>query len=185
MTPTKRARRSAAAMWTGDTASQHLGMTIVEVGEGTATLRMTVQPHHTNGHGQCHGGITFSLADSAFAFACNSRNRSTVAQHSAITHLAPGRTGDVLTATARELGLSGRNGIYDVTVTNQDGTPIAEFRGFSRAITGRLFDEQDEGQEQDMKDPSVFATPYIDQQVPDAPGSAGRTAAARMNRKKG
>jgi acyl-CoA thioesterase len=81
------------------------------------------------------------LADSAFAFACNSRNQSTVAQHNVISYLAPGRVGDVLTATAREVSLNGRNGIYDVTVTNQDGTRIAEFRGFSRAITGRLFDE--------------------------------------------
>jgi acyl-CoA thioesterase len=128
-------------MWKGDAASQSLGMAIAEVDEGTATLKMTVQPQHANGHDLCHGGITFALADSAFAFACNSRNQSTVAQHNVISYLAPGRVGDVLTATAREVSLNGRNGIYDVTVTNQDGTRIAEFRGFSRAITGRLFDE--------------------------------------------
>ncbi|MEQ9695377.1 hydroxyphenylacetyl-CoA thioesterase PaaI [Shimia sp. SDUM112013] len=141
MTPKDRAEKSAAAMWAGDRASQDLGMTIVEVDEGRAVLQLTVAERHSNGHGICHGGITFSLADSAFAFACNSRNQSTVAQHNIISYLAPGRLGDVLTATATELSLTGRSGIYDVKVTNQDGTVIAEFRGFSRAIKGQLFEE--------------------------------------------
>lgn len=141
MTPKQRADRAAAAMWQGDLASQTLGMSITDVDEGTATLQLTVEPRHANGHAICHGGITFALADSAFAFACNSRNQSTVAQHNMISYLAPGRVGDVLTATATEVSLAGRSGIYDVTVTKQDGTKIAEFRGFSRAIKGQLFEE--------------------------------------------
>ncbi len=141
MTPKERAERSAAAMWEGDRASQTLGMSIVEMDEGKAVLQMTVGKDHANGHAICHGGITFSLADSAFAFACNSRNQSTLAQHNVISYLAPGKVGDVLTATATEVNLAGRSGIYDVIVTKQDGTKIAEFRGFSRAIKGQLFEE--------------------------------------------
>ena len=141
MTPTQRAEKSAAAMWADDHASKWAGMEISHMDEGTATLQLTVAQHHCNGHGICHGGVTFMLADSAFAFACNSRNQSTVAQHNTISFTAPGRLGDSLTATAREVSLSGRNGIYDVTVTNQQGQTIAEFRGMSRAIKGQLFDE--------------------------------------------
>ena len=141
MTPKDRAEKSAAAMWAGDAASQGLGMRIVDVDEGRATLALKVKPEHCNGHGMCHGGITFSLADSAFAFACNSRNQSTVAQHNSITYTAPGALGDVLTATATEVSLTGRSGIYDVQVTNQDKQLIATFRGLSRAIKGRLFEE--------------------------------------------
>ncbi|TMV07553.1 hydroxyphenylacetyl-CoA thioesterase PaaI [Ruegeria sediminis] len=141
MTPKERAEKAAAAMWAGDNASKWAGMAITLVDEGTATLEMTVEPHHCNGHGICHGGVTFMLADSAFAFACNSRNQSTVAQHNVISFVAPGQLGDRLIATASELSLTGRSGIYDVTVTNQDGRKIAEFRGFSRAINGTLFDE--------------------------------------------
>ncbi|MEQ9239919.1 hydroxyphenylacetyl-CoA thioesterase PaaI [Roseovarius indicus] len=141
MTPKERAEKSAEAMWKDDRASQWFGMEIVEVDEGRAVLRMTVAPEHCNGHGSCHGGVTFSLADSAFAFACNSRNQSTVAQHNIISYLAPGKEGDVLTAVAEETDLSGRSGIYDVTVTNQDGRKIASFRGLSRTIAGTLFDE--------------------------------------------
>ncbi len=141
LTPKEIAEKSAAAMWAGDRASQDLGMSIVEVDEGRAILNLTVAERHANGHGICHGGITFALADSAFAFACNSRNQSTVAQHNMISYLAPGRLGDVLTATATELSLTGRSGIYDVKVTNQNAIVIAEFRGFSRAIKGQLFEE--------------------------------------------
>lgn len=141
MTAQERAEKSAEAMWGPDQASQFLGMQIAEIGEGTATLTMTVRPEFCNGHGICHGGLTFTLADSAFAFACNSRNQATVAQHNQISYLAPGREGDVLTAHAREVNLSGRSGLYDVTVTNQDAVVIAEFRGASRAIRGHLFEE--------------------------------------------
>ncbi|MFV1491055.1 hydroxyphenylacetyl-CoA thioesterase PaaI [Phaeobacter sp. JH18-32] len=141
MTPKERAEKSAAAMWAEDHASKWAGMEITHVDEGEATLELTIAQHHCNGHGICHGGVTFMLADSAFAFACNSRNQSTVAQHNVISFTAPGRLGDTLIATAREISLTGRSGIYDVTVTNQDGQQIAEFRGFSRAIKGQLFDE--------------------------------------------
>jgi len=144
MTPKERAEAAARAMWSDDRASAWLGMELLEVDEGRATLALTVERHHTNGHGICHGGITFALADSAFAFACNSRNQATVAQHNIISYLAPARLGDRLTARAVELSLQGRNGIYDVQVTNQDGARIAEFRGFSRTIRGHLFNE-DEG----------------------------------------
>ncbi|WP_425097716.1 hydroxyphenylacetyl-CoA thioesterase PaaI [Tropicibacter sp. S64] len=143
MTPQDRATRSAEAMWENDKASQWLGLRIAEVGAGTATLTLTVEPHHCNGHAICHGGFIFTLADSAFAFACNSRNAVTVAQHNTISFIAPGKLGDTLTATAREVSLRGRSGLYDVTVTNQTGATIAEFRGASRAIQGQLFPEED------------------------------------------
>lgn len=141
MTPKDRAEKAAAAMWADDRASKWAGMEIIGVDEGEAVLEMTVAEHHCNGHGICHGGVTFMLADSAFAFACNSRNQSTVAQHNSISFTAPGRLGDRLTARAREVSLTGRSGIYDVTVTNQAGQLIAEFRGLSRAINGQLFEE--------------------------------------------
>jgi acyl-CoA thioesterase len=92
----------------------------------------------TNGHGMCHGGYIFTLADSAFAFACNSHNTRTVAQHCAVTFIAPGRLGDVLTATAAEISRTGRSGITDVTVTNQAGETIAVFRGHSRSLGGAI-----------------------------------------------
>ena len=144
MTAKERARRAAAAMWARDAASQWAGMTLGAAEQGAATLNLTVAPHHCNGHAICHGGVIFMLADSAFAFACNSRNQVTLAQHGVISYLAPGHLGDRLSACAREVSLSGRNGIYDGTVTNQDGTVIARFRGMSRRIKGQLFDEEEE-----------------------------------------
>ncbi|WP_146346560.1 hydroxyphenylacetyl-CoA thioesterase PaaI [Falsiphaeobacter marinintestinus] len=141
MTPQDRADRSTAAMWANDNASKWAGMTIVGVGEGRATLELTVMPEQCNGHSICHGGVIFMLADSAFAFACNSRNQSTVAQHNMISFIAPGKAGDHLTAVAQEISLTGRSGIYDVKVINQDGTVVAEMRGMSRAIKGQLFDD--------------------------------------------
>lgn len=143
MTPKERAEKSAAAMWSSDQSSQWFGMTLVEVDEGLSVMNLVVQPHHANGHGICHGGVIFALADSAFAFACNSRNQSTVAQQNQVTYLAPAQIGDTLTATARETSLTGRSGITDVTVINQDEKAIAEFRGLSRAIKGHLFDEEE------------------------------------------
>lgn len=142
LTGQDRAQRSAEAMWASDRASQWMGMQIDEVGEGTARLSMTVEAHHCNGHAICHGGFIFTLADSAFAFACNSRNQVTVAQHNVISFIAPGKQGDRLTAHAREVSLTGRSGIYDIAVTDQDGRVIAEMRGMSRAIKGQLFDEE-------------------------------------------
>ena len=138
LTPKARAEKSAAVMWSDDRASAWLGMSLDAVNEGTATLSLTVEVHHTNGHGMCHGGVIFALADSAFAFACNSRNQATVAQHNSITYIAPGTLGDKLIATAREVNLTGRNGVYDVSVKTQAGKIIAEFRGCSRAVRGNL-----------------------------------------------
>ena len=141
MTPEERAEKSSQAMWQSDDASKWIGMSLIEVKEATATLELIVKKHHCNGHGNCHGGVIYSLADSAFAFACNSRNQSTVAQHNTITYLAPGFLGDTLTAQAVETSLIGRTGIYDVCVTNQNNEVIAEFRGCSRTIKGQLFEE--------------------------------------------
>jgi acyl-CoA thioesterase len=134
------ARRAAEAMWSADAASRWLGMELGEVREGAATLSLAVAPHHCNGHGTCHGGVIFALADSAFAFACNSRNQATVAMHCMVSFLAPARAGDRLEAVAREVALAGRNGIYDVRVT-REGALLAEFRGMSRAVGGAIVKE--------------------------------------------
>jgi len=141
MTPQDRAEKAAQTMWQQDHASQWLGMVLAHASEGRAAMELTVAQHHCNGHGMCHGGVIFALADSAFAFACNSRNQVTVAQHNSITYIASGRLGDRLRAEATEISLTGRSGITDVQVTNQAGTLIAEFRGLSRAIKGTVFDE--------------------------------------------
>ena len=113
-------------------------MRITKVAPGFAELTMTVRHDMVNGHAICHGGFVFTLADSAFAFACNSYNANTVAAGCAIEFLAPSREGDVLTATARERTLVGRNGIYDIEVTNQGGETIALFRGKSTRIKGHV-----------------------------------------------
>jgi len=134
------ARRAAEAMWAGDRASQALGMELVVVAPGAATLRMTVREDMVNGHAIGHGGLTFALADSAFAFACNSYNRITVAAGADVRFRAPTRLGDVLLATATERSREGRDGVYDVLVTRErDGTVVAEFVGRSREIGGTLF----------------------------------------------
>lgn len=135
LSPDDLARACADAMWKEDDASSGLGMTIVEIGPGRATLTMTVRPDMVNGHGIAHGGFIFTLADSAFAFACNSHNQHAVAFQGSITFIKPGKLGDVLVATAREISRSGRSGIYDVRVTVSDEV-IAEFRGHSRTIPG-------------------------------------------------
>ncbi len=141
MTPQERARTCAERMWAKDRASQALGMTLTAIGPGTATLTMQVRDDMLNGHGICHGGIIFTLADSAFAFACNTYNALTVAQSNQITYLAPGPAGDTLTATATEVARQGRSGTYDVVVTTSTGQQIALFRGLSRTIAGQHFDE--------------------------------------------
>jgi acyl-CoA thioesterase len=130
------AEASAAAMWASDRASQALGMRIVAMAPGQARLAMQVRPDMANGHGMCHGGFVFALADSAFAFACNSRGQRMVASQGSVAFVAPAEVGDTLTAQAREVHLRGRGGIYDVTVRNQTGGLIAEFRGHCRAIPG-------------------------------------------------
>jgi acyl-CoA thioesterase len=135
LSPDDIARACAEAMWKEDDASQGLGMQIVEIKPGQATLTMTVLPHMVNGQRIAHGGFIFALADSAFAFACNSHNQKAVAAHDSITFTKPGKLGDVLVATAREVSRSGRSGIYDVRVT-AGSEVIAEFRGHSRTIAG-------------------------------------------------
>jgi len=138
--PDDLARSSADAMWAGDAASKALGMEILSVGPGTATLSMKVREDMVNGWDLCHGGLIASLADSAFAFACNSRGTVTVASGFDVTFLESARLGDELVAVAVERALRGRSGLYDVTVTRtSDDTVIAEFRGRSRS-TGRAID---------------------------------------------
>jgi acyl-CoA thioesterase len=135
LSPEDLARACADAMWKDDSASSGLGMSIIDVGPGRATLSMTVQPHMVNGQRIAHGGFIFALADSAFAFACNSHNEKAVAAQGDITFIKPGKLGDTLVAVAREISRSGRSGIYDVRVTVGDDV-IAEFRGHSRTIGG-------------------------------------------------
>ena len=125
-------------MWAGDRTSQSLGMELHEVLPGQATLRMTLREDMVNGHDIGHGGVTFTLADSAFAFACNSYNRRTVAAGAEIVFLAPTRQGDVLTATATEREREGRDGVYDVVVT-AGGAVVATFVGRSKEIDGTLW----------------------------------------------
>ena len=132
------AKRVADAMFSRDRASQSLGMRIARIGPGHAELTMTVRGDMVNGHAICHGGIVFTLADSAFAFACNSYNLNTVANGCTIEFLAPAHEGDVLTAVAHERSQVGRNGVYDVEVRNQAGTTIAHFRGKSTRIKGEV-----------------------------------------------
>jgi len=135
------AERVAASMFASDRASQRLGMRIVCVAPGRAELTMTVRDDMLNGHSICHGGFIFLLADSTFAFACNSYNRNTVAQGCSIEYLAPAHGGDVLRATGVERSRSGRTGVYDIDVRNQDGTTVALFRGKSYRIDGHVVDE--------------------------------------------
>jgi len=132
------AERAAAAMWERDNASKGLGMRIVRVAPGHAELAMTVRKDMVNGHAICHGGLVFTLADSAFAFACNSYNFNTVANGCAIEFMAPAHEGDELTAVAREQTQVGRNGVYDVEVRNQEGAVVALFRGKSTRIKGQV-----------------------------------------------
>ena len=142
LSPDDLARACAEAMWKEDDASKGLGMEILQVRPGEAVLTMTVGPHMVNGHGIAHGGFIFLLADSAFAFACNSHNQRAVAAQCNISFIRPGRLGDRLIATAREISRSGRSGIYDVRVTVDD-TAIAELRGHSRTIGGAWVPEID------------------------------------------
>ena len=126
------------AMFARDPASKGLGMTINVIGAGRASVSMTIRADMLNAHQSCHGGFIFTLADSAFAFACNSYNLNTVGSACTIDYLAPGRLHDVLTAEAVELALNGKSGVYDVKVSNQEGRTIALFRGKSLRIGGEV-----------------------------------------------
>lgn len=132
------AREAAQAMWSRDHASQALGMELEEVRPGYARLAMTIRADMVNGHEICHGGLIFSLADSAFAFACNSHDVTTVAAQCQISFLAPARLGDRLIAEAVERHRRAKSGITDVTVTNGAGETVALFRGWSRSIGGSV-----------------------------------------------
>jgi len=134
------AQACADAMLGEDNASRGLGMALGRIGPGEAVMTMTVTDAMTNGHRICHGGFIFTLADSAFAFSCNSYNQRTVAQHCQVSFLKPAFCGDVLSAHALERWREGRSGIYDVAVRNQDGELVAEFRGHSRTIKGTYVD---------------------------------------------
>jgi len=135
----------AAAMWAEDHASRGLGMSLDHVDQGRAVLSMRVTEAMVNGHGICHGGFIFALADSAFAFACNWTDERTVAAHCAITYLRPARLGMRLVAEAVEQTRFGRSGVTDVTVRDQNGELIALFRGHSRTIGGRITKSDDNG----------------------------------------
>ena len=131
------AQQVGEAMWAVDTASKDtLGMDLLECAPGRARVRMEVKPLHLNGHQICHGGFIFTLADTTFAFACNSHNKVAVAAGCSIEFLKPGLLGDVLTCVGTEQTLTGRHGIYDMRVSNQHGEVIAMFRGKSAQIAG-------------------------------------------------
>jgi acyl-CoA thioesterase len=138
----QRAERAAAALYERDRASQALGMRLTGVRPGWAQVVMRVRADMVNGHGVCHGGIVFALGDSAFAFACNSHNDSTVAAAASIDFLAGVREGDELTAEASELWRTRRNGIYEISVHNQHGERVALFRGRSYRIEGQVVSEE-------------------------------------------
>jgi acyl-CoA thioesterase len=132
------AAEAARVMWADDRASRALGMNLEEVGPGHARLTMTIRDDMTNGHGMCHGGFIFLLADSAFAFACNSHNQRAVAASAEIHFLTSASQADILTATASETHRARRSGVYDIRVTDQDGKLIAVFRGKSATIRGEI-----------------------------------------------
>jgi acyl-CoA thioesterase len=126
------------AMYRRDRAAQALGITVEAIGPGTAVCRMAVREGMLNGHATCHGGLTFTLADTAFAYACNAGNRSTVALTCQISYIAPARQGDVLIASAREQSRTGRTGVYDVEVRREDGVTVALFRGQAYEVRGAI-----------------------------------------------
>jgi len=135
------------ALWRDDTTSQSLGMQIESVAPGKVEMSMTVKENMVNGHRTCHGGFLFTLADSAFAFACNTYDQRSVAQHCNISYLAPAFSGDKLFATATEVSRKGRNGIYDVSINNAKEETIVEFRGYSRTLPGTLLTDNKDHKE--------------------------------------
>lgn len=141
MDPAALAKATADVMWRDDHASKWLGIRVEEVRPGYARLSMTVTKNMVNGHNLCHGGLIFTLADSTFAFACNSHNQRAVAAGASIEFLAPAFLGDVLTAEGVEQALKGRTGVYDMKVSNQNGEVVALFRGKSATIKGMLVED--------------------------------------------
>jgi acyl-CoA thioesterase len=137
MSPQQVAEATRDAMWKDDRASKMLGLSVTAIGPGTSTVTMTVREDMLNGHDICHGGLITTLADSAFAFACNAYNELTVASGFDVNIVATGKLGDVMTATAREVSKAGRTGVYDIDVRNQRGELIAAFRGRSYTVKGK------------------------------------------------
>jgi acyl-CoA thioesterase len=167
------ARRCAAAMWAQDRASQRLGMQLLDVGPGRSTLSMTVRDDMVNGHGNCHGGFVAALADSAFAFACNTYDEVTVAAGFDIVFVAPVRLGDELVADAVERARFGRSGLYDVTVARKhrgEYPVVAEFRGRSRSL-GRPHLPPDPAADPAESDPAGSDTAGSDTAGSDTAGS--------------
>lgn len=144
LTPREIAARAAAAMWENDRAAQTLGVVLDSVEPGAVTASLLVEDRHLNGYRMCHGGVIFTLADVAFAYACNSYNHVAVAAFNSISYIAPVKSGERLTAIARETLNSGRHGVYDITVTSDNGHVVAEFRGNSKVIKGQHFDESED-----------------------------------------
>lgn len=145
MSPHDKARKVGETMFAVDTASKDtMGMELLACEPGRAVMRMAVRPLHLNGHQICHGGFIFTLADSTFAFACNSHNKNAVAAGCGIEFLRPAHAGDVLTCEGVEQTLSGRHGIYDMRVSNQRGEVVALFRGKSAVIAGTVFPEDEQ-----------------------------------------
>ncbi|MBW8314587.1 MAG: hydroxyphenylacetyl-CoA thioesterase PaaI [Hydrogenophaga sp.] len=143
VTPQERAQKVGESMFAVDVAAREtMGIELVSVEPGRAVLRMAVKPLHLNGHQICHGGFIFTLADTTFAYACNSYNKNAVAAGCSIEFLKPGHDGDVLTCEGQEQVLQGRHGIYDMKVSNQKGEVIAMFRGKSAVIPGQVFPEE-------------------------------------------
>ena len=137
MTPQQTAELVRDGMFARDRAAQSLAMRITHIAPGEATIEMAVRGDMLNGFDTCHGGYITTLGDTAFAYACNTRNEMTVASGLAVEFVAPGRPGDVLVAEARELSQAGRTGVYDVTIRNQQGQLIALFRGKSYSMKGK------------------------------------------------
>ena len=139
-TPQQLAEAAAAAMYARDRASLALGMKLLEVGPGAARMQMSIRADMVNVHDPCHGGLIFTLADSTFAYACNSHNKNAVAVTCIIEYMRPAYLGDVLSASGKEQGLEGRNGVYDIRVENQKGELVALFRGKSTQVKGEVAD---------------------------------------------
>jgi len=135
------ARACGDAMWAEDATSRALGIELVSIAPGEAALAMTVADSMANWHGTCHGGFIYLLADTAFGYACNSRNQRVVGQYCTVAYINPARRGERLIASAVERQREGRSGIYDVAVKREDGTVVAEFRGHSRSVAGHILPE--------------------------------------------
>ena len=147
LSPEDIARTVGETMYRKDTAAQHIGITLKEIKPGEAVMTMRVSDYMLNGHSICHGGYIFTLADTAFAYACNSYNQNTVAQAAQINFVRPTPVNVLLTATATEIARTGRTGLYDITVQDESGQAVAFFRGNSHTIKGQMIPGLNEREE--------------------------------------